>query len=84
MRRLTSTRTGGRWPRPPRGRAHGRTTVADKLVQTETRRVGTSAAALGMNNMSGRKSRSRRRRITSRGRAGDVRVNCVKFSCKQT
>ena len=43
--------------------------AADKLVQTETRRVRVGAAARGMNmnNMSGRKSRSRRR-ITSRGR----------------
>ena len=48
-------------PRPPTGRAYWRTMAAEKLVQTETRRVRAGAAARGMNNMSGRKSRSRRR-----------------------
>jgi hypothetical protein len=42
--------------------------AADKLVQTETRGVRAGAAVRGMNNMSGRKSRNRRRRITSGGR----------------
>ena len=49
MRRLISTRTSGKWPRPPTGRAHWRTMAAGKLVQTETRRVRVGAAARGMN-----------------------------------